>query len=185
MKCQGALLPAFLAALASCAPAVSIDNPSPFEEDDPAAFTDGAERQKRERGPAMAIAQPDPCRRNRKRARRRRLVVARTEVMRVLDAGPGVILRGLEVKPSFVGRRFAGWEIVQFMPCATSFDGLDLRPGDVVGRINRQEVARPEHLANVWTQLRTAPVITIEVRRSAGDFELRFEVSEDAKPAGP
>ena len=167
----------------ACAPVVDIDEPSPFEEDDPAAFADGSAQEAGE--PTMAIAAPDPCRRARPPVRRRTIPVTRADLIRVLDAGPGPLLRGLELKPHFVERRFAGWEIVRFMPCEVRFDGLDLRPGDVVGRVNEQSIVRPEHLADLWPKLRTARIITVEVTGARGDFVLRFEVADDANSATP
>ena len=165
----------------ACAPRFSLDESSPFDEDDPAAFADDSAPGE----PAVTRAAPDPCPRDPTRERRRTIPVAQAELQRVLDAGPGPILRGLEIKPHIVEQRFIGWEIVRFMPCETRFDDLDLRPGDVVGRINQRQIIRPEHLADVWAELRTARVITVEVASARGDFVLRFEVSEYAKPAAP
>lgn len=170
----------------SCAPKVELDieNPSPFDEDDPAAF--GSEAVPQNRVPATVPTQPETCRRRGSRGpRQRTLSVTSAKMRAVLDAGPGVILSALEVKPTFAQRRFTGWEIIRFMPCETRFDGIDIRPGDVIGRVNGRELARPEHLADLWAQLRWVQTVLIEVKRQSGDFYLRFEVTGDAKPAGP
>jgi hypothetical protein len=183
-----------------CAPRVAPEQPSPFEEDDPAAL--GAEPDDAGNAAptpvAVAADRSDACPRARSGAgspdggspdsaggRRRHIAVPRAALQLLLDAGPGPLLRALEVKPRFRDNRFRGWEIVQFMPCETRFDGLDLRPGDIIGRVNQQPIARPEQLSGVWQTLRGADAITIEVSRPGEDFELRFEVAEQAKAAGP
>lgn len=155
-------------ALGACKPAVDVERPSPFEEDDPAALPD--EPMAAEGEPAPRAAEPVPPR------GQRRLTVARATLHAALDRGPGHFLRGVELKPHLRGNRFEGWEIVQFMPGEARFDDIDMRAGDVVGPINGRHVPRPEHLAELWSELRTAETIVIEVRRSGERFELRFEI---------
>lgn len=181
----GALTVSLYLLSASCAPKVDVARPSPFEEDDPAALNRDLASQSRVRSARRRPVRDQTCPRPRQIERRRSFAVTDSQLQRVLDAGPGIFLRGVDIKPRFVERQFTGWEIIQFMPCENRFDGVDLRPGDVIGRVNQRELARPEHLASLWAHLRTARVITIDVSRPGGDFQLRFEVSDDVKPARP
>lgn len=191
-----ASLPAFTLALAmacalqACKPAVNVENPSPFEEDDPAALSgsDKASLDHTEPAPDEPPGLPgDSLARPALAAGRgvRQMTIGRTALHTTLDRGPGMFLRGVEIRPRLQGERFEGWEIVQFMPGETRFDELDLRPGDVIGPINGHHVPRPEHLQALWSELRTASAIVVEVRRGGQTFELRFEVSDEAKSALP
>lgn len=185
----GALAGFLCLLVASCAAKVDVDQPSPFEEDDPAAFDPNATIDRTSDTASATgrrgLAQDNACARPRQVERRRSFAVTSTQLQRTLDAGPGIFLRGVDIKPRFIERQFIGWEIIEFMPCENRFDSVDLRPGDVIGRVNQRELARPEHLASLWAELRTARVITVDISRSDGDFQLRFEVSDDAKPARP
>lgn len=195
-------------ALVGCKPAVNVANPSPFDEDDPAATPDPdvapdvnpgilveprarqADTPEKPRNPAAAAAldptltahAPTPAR---SRPGLRSMTVARAQLHTTLDRGPAMFLRGIEIKPHFQDDRFRGWEIVQFMPGETRFDPFDLQPGDVIGRINGQWVARPQQLAALWTTLRSTKAIIIQVHRGTDAFELRFEVSDEANAAAP
>jgi hypothetical protein len=164
----------WIVASAACGPKVDAASPSPFEEDDPVALASGA-----------PVAEPALAPKPTVHERRRHFEVMRTALNEVLDLGPAPLLRGMEVKPMFRDQRFDGWEIVQFMHGETRFDGLDLMPGDVVGRINQVALIRPHHLGALWTELRSASAVIIEVRRGEEDFELRFDVRDDAKPNPP
>lgn len=161
-------------ALGACGPKVDLASPSPFEEDDPAAFPERAH------GAEPVHAATPPA-----RERRRRFEVTRAALNEVLDQGPAPLLRGLEVKPTFRDQQFSGWEVVQFMPGEMRFARLDLMPGDVVGRINRIALVRPDHVGVLWAELRSASAVIIEIHRSGEDFELRFDVRDDAKPTPP
>lgn len=174
-------LPAFAAiVLIACAPAVQVDNPSPFEEDDPMA-----EGRASSRSLNPAPTSSKQCRQSTRIEQRRQFEVSRTVLLAMLDRGPGPILGALEVKPRFLDKSFVGWEIVQFMPCETLFDGIDMRPGDVVGRVNQQEIARPAQLVELWTGLRDASEIVIEMDRDGQPFKLRFNVRDDANQPAP
>ena len=184
-----------LGLVAACKPAVRVAAPSPFEEDDPAALDDSGPPGAALAGAAPAAGAayaPDatpgvaPAARDGKPRRfLRRMTVTRAALLATLDTGPGAFLRGVELKPRLHGERFTGWEIVQFMPGETRFDDFDLRPGDIVGPINGHQVARPEHLATLWAELRTADAVVIQVQRGANSFTLRFEIADEVKSPVP
>ena len=176
---------------AACAPKVEVENPSPFDEDDPAALSGDA--------PVETVAAPAPVDRNstcppRTATTRRRVVrIQRSALIAFLEGEVSSVLRGLEFKARFAGKRFIGWEILRFMPCERRFDGIDLLPGDLVRQVNGRQIARPDQVGDLWKALRTADAVIVQVRRGGEDFELRFEVSfegslkatKHAKPAVP
>ena len=110
-------------------------------------------------------------------------IIDRGELVRVLDAGPGALLRGLELSPFFEGTRFAGWRIDQIVDRGSPIARADLAAGDVVRTVNGQMLARPEHVMAVWQALRTAPELRCEVWRGAAQLSLRFAIEPPARPA--
>src|SRR5690242_20645729 len=62
--------------------------------------------------------------------------VARSELVAVLDQGPGAFLRGVRVKVVQGAHGFAGWEILSFWPDDARFAHVDLAPGDVILKVN-------------------------------------------------
>ncbi len=111
--------------------------------------------------------------------------IERTALLRVLDAGPGALLRTLEVAPAFEGERFFGWRIEQIVDPSSPVLGARLAPGDVVRSINERSLARPEHVLAVWQSLRTADELRCEVWRDRTRLALRFAITPAASAAPP
>lgn len=102
--------------------------------------------------------------------------VSRDQLLVVLDQGPAAFLAGVELQPYFREQRFAGWQIVRFWPGDPRFAAVDIEPGDVVTAINGREIMKPQHLFEVWSELRDAAEIVVSGQRASTRFELRFEV---------
>ena len=104
-------------------------------------------------------------------------VIARTELIAVLDRGPGRFLAGIEVEPVFEGKQFTGWEIVRFEPADARFGAAPLAPGDVVTAVNTKSISRPRQLQAVWDELRAANALVIEGERGGSPFALRYDIT--------
>lgn len=102
--------------------------------------------------------------------------IARAQLVAVLDAGPGNLLRQLEVAPHMSGDRFVGWQLVQLLDGSAWLHDVDVAPGDVLLAINGQLLARPEQLQTVWDSLRTANEIHAQMWRGDQKLELRFKI---------
>lgn len=153
----------------ACAPRVNVDNPSPFDEDDPAAggLTSTPEPQRQTAAvPQVAVSSTG--------------TIARADLVTVLDRGPAAFLAGLEVTAEFSGNRFAGWRIVQFFPENPRYAAVDLRAGDIVRTVNQRRIERPQQLQTLWTELRAANEIVIEAERAGRVHTLRFTVVDAA-----
>lgn len=109
--------------------------------------------------------------------------IDRTALAHVLDAGPGGLLRTVEVSPFFEGSRFLGWRLDQIVDASSPLTGVDLAIGDVILAVNRRPIARPEHVMAIWQDLRAADELVCQVWRGAGAFELRFAITPKAPPA--
>ncbi len=102
---------------------------------------------------------------------RRKGQVERADLNRVLDAGPGAFLARSEVKARVVKGQFHGWEIVR-----SPYPELDLKPGDVILSVNGTILEHPVDLERLWTDLRAANAIAVDVERGDKRFALRFAI---------
>jgi len=102
--------------------------------------------------------------------------ILRAELAPVLDAGLGRFLQGVVTEPHLEDGDFIGFEIVSLYPDDPRFVRLDLKPGDVVTRVNGQSIERPEHAMAVWSSLRVASQLLVEYRQDGESKELRFEI---------
>ncbi len=102
--------------------------------------------------------------------------IARDHLLAVLDAGPAMFLRQLEVAPRLSGDRFVGWQLVQLIDRQGPLYDIDLVPGDVLLAINGQSVSRPEQLQAVWDSLRTANEVIAQMSRGDTKLELHFTI---------
>jgi hypothetical protein len=112
--------------------------------------------------------------------------IARARLVAVLDAGPGMFLRQLEVAPRMAGDRFIGWQLVQLIDHAGPLTEVDVAPGDVLLAINGKPLERPDELQIVWDSLRTANELTAQLSRGDARVELRFTIDPPVgSPAAP
>ncbi|MGH2901372.1 MAG: hypothetical protein ACRDMZ_22030, partial [Solirubrobacteraceae bacterium] len=111
--------------------------------------------------------------------------IARARLIAVLDAGPGMFLRQLEVSPRMAGDRFVGWQLVQLIDRAGPLGDVDVAPGDVLLAINGKPLERPDELQRLWDSLRTANELKAQLARGDARLELRFTIDPPvAAPAG-
>ena len=102
--------------------------------------------------------------------------IARDRLIAVLDAGPGMFLRQLEVSPRMVGDRFVGWQLVQLLDMQSPLRDVDLLRDDVLLAVNGKPLTRPDQLQSVWDSLRTANELTARLWRGDAKLELRFTI---------
>ena len=97
--------------------------------------------------------------------------IARADLNRVLDAGPGAFLARTEVKARLAKGQFRGWQVVR-----SPYAKIDIVPGDVVLSINGRTLEHPVDLERLWRDLRAANAIDVDVDRGGRKFALRFSV---------
>lgn len=106
-------------------------------------------------------------------------VIARTELLPVLDDGLGRFLQNVQTEPKFHKGAFVGFRIVSLFPGEPAFASLDLRPGDIVTRVNGKPIERPEQAIAVWEALRTASDLIVDYRRDGEAHALRFAIVDE------
>jgi S1-C subfamily serine protease len=99
--------------------------------------------------------------------------LSRSDVDNALAAGPPWILRRVAIEEVLKDGKFVGWRVVA-MPAA--WTGIDLKPGDVVTRVNGMTIERPEELYTAWTSLVVASDLKIAYERDGAPRELVFHI---------
>ena len=174
---RAGLLAALLLGFLGCAPAVS--NLPRTLDDDVEPRT--AQRPRPAKTTAAPPADPDAPRDPPRIAvpagkALRSGIIARARLVAVLDAGPGMFLRQLEVAPRMSGDRFVGWQLVQLLDHAGPLHDVDVAPGDVLLAINGKPLERPDELQTVWDSLRTANELVARLTRGDARLELHFTI---------
>lgn|GEM_PF-4262966 len=127
----------------------------------------------RQSGPADSIVLPagQPC-----GARVGARGVKRSALGRTLDAGLGTWLRGIDVEAKLERGHFQGWLVRSLYDGDPCWADVDLRAGDIVTRINRRPIERPEQAQIVWTGLRASREIVVDYLRDGQPRTLKFLV---------
>ena len=135
--------------------------------DEPMVDLDDAERGSADPAPARAASKKEAPAVPRERSGE----IARAELDRVLEAGPGRLLARVQVKANVTRGRFNGWEVVRI-----PWPGVDLIAGDVVLTVNGRTLEHPLELKVLWDDLRKANAIAVEVSRKGEKFALQFDI---------
>lgn len=106
-------------------------------------------------------------------------VLRRSLVSRTVDGGLGRWLGGVEVEPSMQRGRFRGWLVRRLYPEDVCYREVDVRPGDVVVKVNGKSVERPEVANEVFLSLRTARALVIDLLRDGKPTTLTFPIAEE------
>ncbi len=117
-----------------------------------------------------ALGPPAPVAPAQRRAPRDSIV--RAELDAVLDAGPARFLQRVNRKAVLRGGRFLGWRILGLDPVLEGVVG----PGDILVRVNRRSMERPEVFFEVWQSLRRASELVLEILREDKPMEIRLPI---------
>jgi hypothetical protein len=107
-------------------------------------------------------------------------VITRAELKAFLDRGMPAFIANVIVDryPRARSRRFRGWRIVEFFPGDPRFAHVDLKPGDVVLRVNQRSIERPDQFVGVWGSLGQIRELVVEVLRQREVRVLRWRVAD-------
>ena len=112
-------------------------------------------------------------------------VLRRADVKQTVRAGLGTFLQRIqfEGRAVFEGGRFKGFKVAALTGDPSFWAGVDLKPGDVVMRVNGKPIERPEQALAVFHSLETAPEIRVATERAGEPRELVFPIDGAAEPA--
>lgn len=106
-------------------------------------------------------------------------VILRSQLIAVLQAGPGMLLQQLQLVPQRDGKRFVGFRIRTWFPANPELQTDQIRVGDVVVTVNGQRIERPEDLMALWAQLPAASEVSVRVLRGDQEHDVAFPIFED------
>jgi hypothetical protein len=99
----------------------------------------------------------------------------RADVERVIDAGLGRFLANVTLEPNFTAGKFSGWQIVSLSP-REHWEQVDLRPGDVVTRVNGLPIERETEAFEAFQVVRQASVLEVSYLRRGQPRLLRYTI---------
>jgi hypothetical protein len=108
----------------------------------------------------------------------------RVEVMRVMSPGMGAFLQRLEVREQLVDGRFRGFRIMDLRGDPGFWRGTDLKPGDVVTRVNGRSIGHYKEAYKVWQSLATANLLEVEYERAGRPSVWRLVIHDEEKDGG-
>jgi S1-C subfamily serine protease len=106
-------------------------------------------------------------------------VLKRGPLLRLLDAGLPRWLQGVEGDRALAGHRFQGWLVKGIYPGDPCYQDLDLRPGDIVQKVNGKPIERPEQAFDVVESLRTAPELVVDYLRDGKPRKLSLTIANE------
>jgi hypothetical protein len=113
--------------------------------------------------------------------------VTRGAVLATIKSGLGRFLAFVEVQEVLEthGRKrvFVGWRVVALRGPAGSWDGVDLRVGDIVTAINGFPIEREMQADAAFRSLAVASEIRVSLVREGAPTELRLSIVDDPAPA--
>ena len=99
----------------------------------------------------------------------------RADVERVVDAGFGRFLGHVSVQANVSAGKFAGWTIVGLQP-PELWQAFDLRPGDVVTRVNGMPIERDTEAFDAFQAVRQAPALELSYLRDNQPRTLKLPI---------
>lgn len=104
--------------------------------------------------------------------------IARSTLRRVLKSGLGAFLENVVVDgPVFLNGKFHGFRIGALK--GKDWQGVDLKAGDVVTRVNGFTVERPETAFEAFQSLEVASELSVDFERDGEPRSLRYVIVDD------
>lgn len=99
----------------------------------------------------------------------------REDVNAVIDGGFPQFLQRVDVEPRLVEGQFRGWSIVNLSP-RDFWSGVDLRPGDIVTRVNDLPIERETEAFDVFESLKQADTLRVAFQRDGQSRLLEYRI---------
>jgi S1-C subfamily serine protease len=104
----------------------------------------------------------------------------RDEVDTTVDGGLGRFLQRVEVEAALDNGKFKGFRILTLYP-PTFWHDVDLKPGDVVTRVNGMPIERETQAYDAFVALKKSKELRVSYQRGAQDRTLVYKIV--ARPA--
>ena len=99
----------------------------------------------------------------------------REDVNAVVDSGFPQFLQRVEVEPRLIDGQFRGWSIVNLSP-RDFWTGVDLKPGDIVTRVNDLPIERETEAFDVFESLKQVDTLRVSFQRDGQSRLLEYRI---------
>ena len=98
----------------------------------------------------------------------------RADVNALIDRGFPDFLQRVDVEPRLVEGQFRGWSIVNLNP-ADFWSGVDLKPGDIVTRVNDLPIERETEAFDAFESLKQSDGLRVAFQRDGQNRLLEYK----------
>ena len=99
----------------------------------------------------------------------------RSDVNALIDRGFPDFLQHVDVEPRLVDGQFRGWSIVNLAP-SDFWSGVDLKPGDIVTRVNDLPIERETEAFDVFESLKQSDALRVAFQRGGENRMLEYKI---------
>ncbi len=99
----------------------------------------------------------------------------RSDVNALIDRGFPLFLQRVDVEPRLVDGQFRGWSIVGLTP-SDFWTGVDLKPGDIVTRVNDLPIERETEAFDVFESLKQSAALRVAFQRDGQSHLLEYKI---------
>lgn len=99
----------------------------------------------------------------------------REDVNALIDRGFPDFLQRVEVEPRLVDGQFRGWSIIDLSP-SEFWSGVDLRPGDIVTRVNDLPIERETEAFDAFESLKKSNALRVAYQRDGQSRVLEYKI---------
>ncbi len=99
----------------------------------------------------------------------------RSDVNALIDRGFPDFLQHVDVEPRLVDGQFRGWSIVNLAP-SDFWSGVDLKPGDIVTRVNDLPIERETEAFDAFESLKQSDALRVAFQRGGENHVLEYKI---------
>jgi type II secretory pathway component PulC len=99
----------------------------------------------------------------------------REDVNALIERGFPEFLQHVDVEPRLVDGQFRGWSIVQLNP-SDFWSGVDLKPGDIVTRVNDLPIERETEAFDAFQSLKQSDALRVAFQRDGQSRVLEYKI---------
>jgi type II secretory pathway component PulC len=99
----------------------------------------------------------------------------REDVNALIERGFADFLQRVEVEPRLVDGQFRGWSIVNLNP-SDFWSGVDLKPGDIVTRVNDLPIERETEAFTAFESLKQSDALRVAFQRDGQSRVLEYKI---------
>ncbi len=107
--------------------------------------------------------------------------IRRSALRHALEAGPGAFLQRVELddRPAMLNGKFHGFRITALKGDPAAWQGVDLKPGDVVTLVNGKTIERPQDAFDVFHGLEVAKELRVDYERDGQPKSFTMPIVDD------